>query len=378
MYTFTSFTKIIAGENALDGIAQVVSRFGSKAMIVTDKGVLQNGILEPALASLNNGHIPYIIFDGVVSNPTVENVEDGLRVLQENQCDMIIAVGGGSPMDTAKSIAVVATNGGSIRDYEGFDKMSQTPLPVFTVPTTVGTGSEVTKGAVISDPSRHVKMVIAADLMYPTAAFLDPRSVAGLPGPVCAATGLDALTHALEGYISQFANPVTDALNLHAIRRVGQFLRPAVAGDRQALFEMLVTSCIAGVGFHNSGLGIVHALANTMGGHFAIHHGVANAILLPHVMEFNLISNPQKFADIAAALGENIDGLSIREAAGRAVTAVRQLMVDVDIPTTLRQAGISEEKIPQMAQESLDQIDRPANPRRNNAKDLEKLYRAAF
>lgn len=378
MKRFTSLTRVVMGENVLSSIGEDVLQYGKKALIVTDKGVRQNGLLEPILSALSSAGVEVAVFDNVVSNPTISNVDEAVNAQKASGSQVIIAVGGGSPMDTAKAAALLATNGGNIRDYEGFDKFSNPILPLFTVPTTVGTGSEVTKGAVISDPERHAKMVVASDLLYPKTAYLDPEMVAGLPAPVCAATGVDALTHAIEGYIAKGANPFTDGLNLHAIKMIAEHLRPAVAGNRDSLYQMLVASSLAGVGFHNAGLGLVHAMANTMGGHFNVHHGVANSILLPHVMEFNLISQVNKFADIAEALGENVIGITRREAAGKAITAVIQLMVDVRVPLKLREIGITEDTIEQMAQDSLEALDRPGNPRSNNQKDIESLYRSAF
>jgi alcohol dehydrogenase len=375
---FCSPTRVVMGANALGQIGDEIRRVGQRVLVVTDSGVQQAGLLELVKTALNQAEIPNAIFDGVVSNPTIENVQKGLALLKQNQCDTIVAVGGGSPIDAAKAIAIVATNGGSVRDYEGVEQVKAPALPIFTIPTTVGTGSEVTFASVISDPERQAKFVIVSREIYPVAAFLDPQMVSGLPGSVCAATGMDALTHAIEGYISKNANPMTDALHIRAIQMVGKYLRPAVAGDKEALYQMSIASCIAGMAFHNSGLGLVHALANTAGGYFPIHHGVTNAIILPIVMEFNLISNPRKFADIAVALGENIEGLSEREAAGLAVKVVRQLGKDVDLPTKLSEIGIQPDIIPQMAQDALSAIDRPPNPRRNTVKDLEALYRSAL
>jgi alcohol dehydrogenase len=342
---FCSPTRVVMGLNALDQLAEEVMGIGKRVLIVTDSGVRNTGVLDVVTSALDKAEIPNFIFDGVVSNPTIENVEQGLAMLNENHCDLLIAVGGGSPIDTAKAISIVATNHGSIRDYEGLDKFENPALPIITVPTTVGTGSEVTFASVISDHERNVKMVIASRKINPVVAFLDPRMVSGLPGPVCAATGMDALTHALEGYVAVGATPMTDAINIKAIKLVGDYLRPAVAGDKEALYQMLIASCLAGIAFHNSGLGLVHALANTAGGYFPVHHGVTNSIILPHVMEFNLIANQRKFADIASALGENIEGLSEREAALSSVVAVNQLAEDVGLPTTLSEIGVNEEAI---------------------------------
>ncbi len=378
MFQFKLATEVLSGENSLDKIGGNAIKIGQKAIIVTDPGVRQNGLIEPIIESLESVSLPYVIYDKVVSNPTVENVEETFQLIKAHNCDVIIAVGGGSAIDTSKSAAVVATNGGSIRDYEGIDKFSNPSLPVIAVPTTVGTGAEVSYGSVISDPGRQTKFVVISHHMFPVQAYLDPRMVENLPSPICAATGVDTLTHALESYVSLNASPISDALTLSVIEMVGKHLRPAVAGNREARYQMLVASCMAGMGFSLAGLGLVHALANTMGGHFSIHHGVANAILLPHVMEFNKIANPKKFADIAAALGENIDGLSEIDAANLAIEAVKKLSHDVGIPKTLQEVGIKEESIPAMAQDALSAVDRPPNPRRNNVNDLEALYRSAF
>lgn len=378
MYKFRFGTEIIAGENVLDHIGKNALQYGKRALIVTDKGVRQNGLLEPIEASLQDAGLDYFIFDEVISNPTTKNVEEAYQFFKKHQCEFLIGVGGGSPLDTAKSVAVVASNGGSILDYEGSDLVKKPALPVLTVPSTVGTGAEVTCATVITDPERSFKFVVISPNMYPTQAYLDPRMVENLPAPLCAATGMDALTHALEAYISRGASPISDSMAIYVIGMIGRYLRPAVAGNREARFQMLVASCMAGIVDVTAGLGLVHALANTMGGYFPVHHGVANAILLPHVMEFNLIANPKKFIDIAVALGEQVQGLSEREAAERAVTAVKKLSLDVRIPNNLSEVGITEDMIPVMAESAMSALDRPPNPRVNNVEDLKALYRIAF
>ncbi|MGG0451790.1 iron-containing alcohol dehydrogenase [Priestia megaterium] len=370
--------KVKMGETIVAELGQDVKEHGKKALIVTDKGIVANGLVEPVIEALTKSEIEYIIFDDVVSNPTVQNVEDATTAFVTNSCDVLVAVGGGSPIDTAKAVGVVATNGGKIADYAGFDQFDKKPIPLFTIPTTVGTGSEVTKGAVISDPENNAKLVVASDRMYAVTAYLDKRMVAKLPGPICAATGIDALTHAIEGYVATGATPFSDGLNLQAIRLLKKHLRGATAGNEEDLYQSLIAASIAGAGFHNAGLGLVHAIANTVGGHFHVHHGVVNSILLPHVMKFNLIANFAKFADVADALGVNVDVLSEREAALQSVIEVENLMKDVEVPTRLRDIGVKEEAIPAIAEEALDAIDRPTNPRRNNVKDIEKLIREAF
>ncbi|MBS4207532.1 iron-containing alcohol dehydrogenase [Bacillus sp. FJAT-50079] len=370
--------KVKMGETVIEIIGRDVKEYGKKALIVTDKGIVNNGLVEPIIDSLTEYGVQFIIFDEVVSNPTVKNVEDATNVFISNECDVLVAVGGGSPIDTAKAVGVIATNGGKITDYDGFDKFEKDPIPQFNVPTTVGTGSEVSMGAVISDPENKSKLVVASERLYAIASYLDKRMVANLPGPICAATGIDALTHAIEGYVSKNANPFTDGLNLQAIRLIQKHLRGATAGNPDDLYQSLIAASIAGAGFHIAGLGLVHAIANTVGGHFPVHHGVANSIILPHVMKFNLIANFSKFADIAQALGVNTNDLTEREAALQAVVEVENLMSDVGVPTRLRDVGVKEEAIPTIAEEALHAIDRPTNPRKNTVKEIEEITRSAF
>jgi alcohol dehydrogenase class IV len=364
---------------SLDGLADVIgAQGGSKALVVTDKGIRGAGLLDHVITPLRQAQLPIEVFDDVTGNPDVAGVDAAYDMLQGCGADTIVAVGGGSSIDTAKAVSILATNGGAISDYEGVEQFTVPPLPLIAVPTTVGSGSEVTKGAVITNPVTKVKMVIVSNLLYPTAAFLDERMVATLPPALVAGTGGDALAHAVEAYVAKGANPFTDALNLAAIKLIGRFLRPATAGNPDARFQMLIASCLAGAGFHNAGLGLVHALANTAGAHFGIHHGTANTILLPPVMAFNMIAAPERFAEIADALGERVDGLSTIAAARRAVAAIEEMFTEVGAPRRLRDVGVTEDAIPVMARDALAQADRPGNPRTNQLEDLEALYRQAF
>ncbi|MGI8311749.1 iron-containing alcohol dehydrogenase [Saccharopolyspora hattusasensis] len=378
MLQFLSPTKVVMGPDALDRVSSQVRQLGKRALVVTDAGLAATGLIELVTKPLEADGVEATVFDAVGGNPTVEQVIACRNAQQESGSDVLIAVGGGSPIDVAKAAGVLATNGGNVEDYEGVDQFTQSPLPLVAVPTTVGTGSEVTKGAVITNPATKVKMVVVSDLLFPTMAVLDPRMVASLPPAITAGTGMDALTHAVEGYVAKGANPFTDALNLAAIKLIGTYLRPAVAGDGDALYQMLVASCMAGAGFHDAGLGLVHALANTLGGHFGVHHGTANALFLPYVMEFNVAANPPKFATIADALGERVDDLSTIAAAKRAPATVHELAADVGVPRTLTELSIPEDAIPRLADDALSQIDRPGNPRSNTKSDLEALYRAAL
>jgi alcohol dehydrogenase class IV len=375
---FYSPTRVVSGSGALESLGEETRSLGSKVLVVTDAGVQKVGLIEPIVRALEAAKLQVQIFTEVESNPTVQNVAAGHAAQNSFAAEVLVAVGGGSAIDTAKAVAVLATNPGTIGDYEGFEKLKALPLPLIAIPTTVGTGSEVTKGAVISDHARHHKIIAVSNKMYPRIAFLDPRMVESLPGSICAATGLDALTHAIEGYVALFQNPFSDALNLSAIELIGLHLRPATAGNGEALHQMQIAACLAGAGFHNAGLGIGHALANTIGGHFNVHHGAANGILLPHVMQFNLIANLPRFSRIASALGEKTKELTLSETGAMAVRAVQRLIADVGMPSRLRDLGVKEELLDQISKESLVQLDRPANPRKNSQAELRAVLQAAY
>jgi alcohol dehydrogenase len=375
---FSSPPRLVMGEGALEQLGSELQNLGSKVLIITDPGIVAAGILDIVTAVLKDSDVDIAIFSDVVGNPDISTVEAADKARMDNDADILIAIGGGSSMDVAKAVAVVATNGGSIADYEGVDRFSTIPLPVVAIPTTVGSGSEVTKGAVITNSQTHVKMVIVSDLMFVKIALLDRRVVAGLPGRIAATTGMDALTHAIEAYVAKGANPVTDAINIGAIELIGQNLVNASKGDEDSLYEMLVASSMAGIGFHDAGLGAVHALANTLGAHFGVHHGTANALFLPYVMDFNLSAAPARFARIATALGVDTSGLTVEDAALAAAAAVHKLAADTGVPTKLSEVGVSEDAIEKLAQDALVQADLPGNPRETSLSDLVDLYRKAL
>lgn len=375
---FSSPPQLIMGDDALESAAGMLSTLGKKVLIVTDPGIIAAGIHELVHSLLTTSNLPIETFSDVVGNPDIETVEKAEAARSNFEADIIVAIGGGSSIDVAKAVAVVATNGGGIADYEGVDKFTNAPLPVFVVPTTVGSGSEVTKGAVITNNETHVKMVIVSDLMFAKVAILDPRVVAGLPGRIAATTGMDALTHAIEAYVAKGANPVTDAINLGAIEIIGKNLVGASKGDADSLYQMLIASSMAGIGFHDAGLGAVHALANTLGGHFGIHHGTANALFLPYVIDFNIPAAPERFARIAQALGEDISGLSADAAAQLTSDRVHRLAEETGVPRTLTELDIPEDAIPVLANDALTQADLPGNPREASLEDLINLYQRAL
>lgn len=374
---FSSPPRLLMGDDALETAAASLPLLGTRVLVVTDPGIVSAGILDLVVQPLRNSGLPVSTFEDVVGNPDIATVEAAFARQQIERANIIVAVGGGSSMDVAKSVALLATNGGAISDYEGVDQFSERPLPIIMVPTTVGSGSEVTKGAVITNPRNNVKMVIVSDLLFATIAILDPRVVAKLPGRIAATTGMDALTHAIEAYVAKGANPVTDAINIGAIEHIGRSLVAASKGDPDALYEMLVASSMAGIGFHDAGLGAVHALANTLGAHYGVHHGTANALFLPYVMDYNLSSAPARFARVAQALGEDTAGLSDEEAASLAAKAVHRLAEETGVPRTLTELGIESDRLDELARDALRQADLPGNPREATYEDLLALYRRA-
>lgn len=379
-FQFIHQTKIVAGPGSSEQIgAELRALGGTKAIIVTDRGIAASGLLDQLLPSLDQAGVTYQLFTEIEPNPAASAVEAAAEQARQFGADAVLAVGGGSPIDAAKMVAVLARFGGTVADYAGIDTVSGPTLPLVAVPTTVGTGSEVTRGAVITDTAINQKMVVVSPHLFPRVAILDPRLLAKLPPHITAATGMDSLTQALEGYVSRGANPISDALNLAALRLIADNLRLAVArNDLEALGQMQVATTMQGIGFHNSGLGLVHAMSNTAGGMFGTAHGVTNAIILPHVMAFNVPADPVRFAQVAEAMGERTEGLSVRAAADRAVDAVRVLSADVGIPATLAEIGVDAEAIPVMAPLAFAAIDAPTNPRHFTEQDIVTLYRRSF
>jgi len=303
-FQFIHVTKIVAGPGSSEQVGDELRELGgTRVLIVTDRGIAASGVLEKLTPGLDRAGIAYEIFDGIEPNPSSDDVERAAEQARQFQADAVLAVGGGSPIDAAKMVAVLAQFGGKVADYEGFNSVSGPTLPLIAVPTTVGTGSEVTRGAVITDTARNGKMVAVSPHIFPRVAILDPTLLEKLPPSITAATGMDSLTQALEGYVSRGANPISDALNLEALRLIAENLRLAVArNDLDALGKMQIATTMQGIGFHNSGLGLVHAMSNTAGGMFGTAHGVTNAIILPHVMAFNAPADPVRSARVAAAM----------------------------------------------------------------------------
>ncbi|NLG32479.1 MAG: iron-containing alcohol dehydrogenase [Syntrophomonadaceae bacterium] len=352
----------------------------SSVVIVTDKGVVGAGLLKDVESALETAGIKYAIFDEVEPNPSTETCYKGAEVAKSIGAEAIVTVGGGSPMDVAKAVAILVTNGGDLDGYEGADKFSNDPLPLIAIPTTAGTGSEVTPFAVITIKARNYKMTVLSNRILPRVAILDPLVIGTVPAPVAAACGMDALTHAIEAFINQVASPATDAMAVEAMRLIGKYLRAYVANRQnlEAAGGMLVASNLAGIAFGIARLGNCHAMAHPLGGFFNIAHGVANAILLPHIMEFNMLADRGKFKRIAALLGEDVSGLTDLEAAPLAVEAVKKLSKDIGIPATLSEVGVKEEAIPQMSKDAMLSGNVKINPRSTTLQDIENLFKSAM
>jgi len=371
------------GPGCLEVVGQRCQILGGKhALIVTDPflATLKDGAVEKTIAYLDAVGISSSVFSGVQANPKDSDVTAGLACYQDNQCDMIVTVGGGSPHDCGKAIGIMATHSGKIGDYAGIDTLSHPLPPIVSVNTTAGTASEVTRHCVITDTKTHLKYVIVSWRNLPMVSINDPLLMIGKPRALTAATGMDALTHAVEAYVSVDANPVTDAAAIQAIKLIANNLRTAVANgsDLKARENMAYASLLAGMAFNNGNLGYVHAMAHQLGGLYDMPHGVANAILLPHVCRYNLIANVQKFADIAEFLGENTVGCSAIEAAEKAINALFRLSADVAIPGHLSELGVKEQDFELMADNALKDGNAFSNPRKGTKEDIVLIFKDAY
>lgn len=354
---------------------------GKKPYIVTDKGITGAGLTEKIADMVKkDAGVNPVIFDDTVPNPTDNNVAAALKKYKDNGCDMIISLGGGSSHDCAKGVGIVATNGGTIHDYEGVDKSTKAMPPFIAINTTAGTGSEMTRFCIITDTKRKVKMAIVDWRTTPNIAINDPLLMVGMPPSLTAATGMDALTHAVEAYVSVIATPVTDACALKAIELISKNLRAAVANgqDMVARDAMAYAEYLAGMAFNNASLGHVHAMAHQLGGFYDLPHGVCNAILLPAVEKFNMIAKMDRFVDIAKAMGEKVEGMSTRAAAEKALEAIRTLSSDVGIPSGLKELGVKEEDLKIMAENAQKDACGLTNPRRPTLNNVIDIYKAAL
>jgi alcohol dehydrogenase class IV len=382
-YQFKAPSVIVNGPGAAREVGSFAKGLGKKALIVTDGNLEKFGLLKEVRASLEAAGVPFAVYDKVVTEPTMDYSEEGLKVYKGWQADFLIAVGGGSPMDTAKSISALSTNPGKITDFMGANKITKPGAPLIAIPTTAGTGSEVTPFTIITDTARDVKMLIASPYIIPRVALVDPLMTLTMPQEITAATGLDALTHAIEAYVSVKAQPITDTLALQAIRVISANLRQAWSnGDNlEARTNMVMGALQAGLAFANSSVALVHGMARPIGAYFHAPHGVSNAALLPTVIEFSVLGNPRRYADIAEAMGEMTEGFSLLDAAYLAAEAVKRLNDDLKVPT-LKGLGVEEKKfnsvVKQMAADAIASGSPGNNPRKATPEEIVELYKKAL
>lgn len=369
------------GSGCLEDAAKTMKEHGlHHALIVTDKVLNGIGVVAQVQALLAAQNIASCVYDGTHPNPTTENVKQGLALLREHHCDCVVSLGGGSPHDCAKGIALVAANGGEIKDYEGVDRSAKPQLPVVAINTTAGTASEMTRFCIITDEARHIKMAIVDKHVTPILSVNDPHLMAGMPKGLTAATGMDALTHAIEAYVSSAANPITDACALKAATMIAESLRDAVndGQNMQARENMAYAQFLAGMAFNNASLGYVHAMAHQLGGFYNLPHGVCNAVLLPHVQEFNTQVAASRLKDIAAAMGVEVAGLSDQQGAAACIAAIRQLAKDVGIPAGLRDLQVKEEDFATLATNALNDACGFTNPIQASHEQIVAIFKAAM
>lgn len=381
-FTVTQPTQIQFGAGAITELAQTVKNLnGSNVFLVVDPGLVKAGLIKPITAPLKKAKIPFTVYDKIDPEPGLKLADNGKKIAKKAGCDCVVGVGGGSAMDVAKAIAILLTNGGKAVDYLGLGLIKKPGVPKIMVPTSSGTGAEVTFTAVFINEKTGSKGGMNGDPLYPDAAILDPELTLSLPPHVTAFTGIDALTHALEAYTSTQAHTISEMYSLEAISLIADNLPAAYANgaNLEARSAMLMGSLLGGKALATAGVGLVHAMAYPMGGMFGIPHGLANAVLLPYVIEYNLIGDMEKFAVLAEILGQNTDDLTLRESASLCVDALFNLNDDVGIPATLKDLDIPFDSIPEMAKIALT-VTRPVenNPRQPSLEDVIGIYETAF
>ena len=375
---------LITGSGSSEKVGEEIKKLGvKKGLIVTDEVLSKLGVLEGAKKALSENKIQFAVYDRISTEPTVDYVREGVRIYKENGCDFLLAIGGGSAIDTAKAIAVMVTNPGSIEDYKGLGKIPGEGAPLVAIPTTAGTGSEVTVFTIITDTKTNVKMLIGSPFIMPKVAIVDPLLTLSCPRGLTAAVGIDALTHAIEAYVSVKAQPMSDIFCLSAIELISGNLRQAWANGNNldAREKTMLGALQAGIAFSNASVALVHGMSRPIGAYFHVAHGASNAALLGVVTEFSLIGNPARYSRIAKAMGENITGLTDLEAAQLAAKAIKVLIKDIKIPT-LRELGIEKDKLdqlaPKMADDAIASGSPGNNPRQATKEEIVELYKIAY
>lgn len=359
---------------------EIKKRKFKKALFVTDQMLLSVGIAKKVIDLLDKEDIEYIIYDDIKPNPTITNVKKGLRVCKKYHCDYIIAVGGGSVIDTAKAIGIIYNNPEfkDVKSLVGVADTKNKSLPIIALPTTAGTAAEVTINYVITDEDALVKLVCVDPNDIPVLSIIDSELMSGMPASLAAATGLDALTHAMEGYITKAHWEMTDMFHLKAMKIIYENLEKAVNKNQKAIEQMALAQYVAGMGFSNVGLGIVHSMAHQLGALYDTPHGVANALLLPYVMEWNGKVCPDRFRDMGEAFGLDMQGLNDEQVVKKVVEAIRNLAIRLNIPQHISEVGGKEKDIPLLAQKALEDPCTGGNPRNVSLEDLKYLFSIAF
>lgn len=368
----------------------VISKIGDRAkmlgmkkpVIVTDKFLegLKDGAVEQTLDSLKAAGVDYVVYNNVEPNPKIRNIKEVKKLYEESGADSIITVGGGSAHDTGKGAGIILTNGDDITKLAGIETLDKVLPPLIAVNTTAGTGSELTRHAVITNEETHLKFVVVSWRNIPLVSFNDPTLMLDVPKGLTAATGMDAFVQAVEPYVSVDHNPITDSQCVEAIKLIETSLREAVANGHnlEARTKMVEAEMLAGMAFNNANLGYVHAMAHQLGGQYDAPHGVCCALLLPYVEEYNIIACPERFAELAEIMGENTDGLSTRDAAELAIKAMKQLSEDVGIPHSIKEIGAKPEDFELMAENALKDGNAFSNPRKGTKEDIIKIFQAAY
>jgi len=381
-FSFTGARKIVFGCGSFSGLAaQVRDLRAKKPFVALDGNLAKMGMRDRIVEMFDREGMKAVLYDKVLPEPPLEQADEGAKLAQKGKCDLVIGIGGGSAMDVAKAVAVVAAHGADAKDFLGLNKVPGPGLPTIMVPTTAGTGSEVTFTAVFVRPDLQKKEGMNSVFMYPDLALLDPELTLSLPPQPTAASGIDALCHAIESYTSVIASPASEMFSLEAIRLIVENLRTCVHNGRdlEAREAQMLGSLYAGIGLANAGVGAAHSLSYPLGGKYGISHGIANTLMLPRIMEYNLPGALEKFALVAEAMGENTEGFSVRDAAMLAVEAVDNLIEDCGIATGLEELGIPEEDFPEMARVAMT-VARPLenNPRKVTLEDAIAIYRTAL
>ncbi len=368
------------GKGAIESIVPEFQQRGfSKAAVITDKGLIEHGIATKVTKLLDNAAIDYALYDGIVPNPTIQNVKDGVAFVKEAEADCLIAIGGGSPIDTAKAIGIILTNleFSDVISLEGVADTKNPCLPILAVPTTSGTAAEVTINYVITDEANHRKFVCVDPHDIPIVAFIDSDMMMGMPKKLAASTGMDAMTHAIEGLITKGAWEMTDMLHLKAIEIIGHSLEASVEGDQNGREKMALGQYIAGMGFSNVGLGLVHGMAHPLSAWYNIPHGVACAALLPTVMKYNKEYTGEKYREIALVLGiKGAAEMSLEDVRDAACGEIDRLSKAVGIPATISELGVKETDIPAIAEDALRDVCTPGNPRETTVEEIIALYQS--